>query len=125
MKILPYIVIPVLLLGCSPSQSKMQKFAEHFVKERQVKWHDRTGHASSVIIGTKEKDVLKVMGEPDSKSDSDTTKNWLYWIDPSIKGGQVCMDALILKIEADVVVDRRQGVGLRQGIADFYQEKHK
>lgn len=120
MKILPHVLIAMFLLGCSPSQSKMQKFAEDFVKERQVKWHDRTDHASSVMVGTKEKDVLKVMGEPDSKSDSDTTKNWLYWIVPNIKDGQVCIGAFILKVEAGVVVDRRLDVGLRQGIAEFY-----
>ena len=103
----------------------MQNFAEDFVKERQVKWHDRTGHTSSVIIGTKEEDVIKVMGEPDSKSDSETTKNWLYWINPTIKDDQVCMDTLILKIETGVVVSRKQGVGLRQGFTDFYRDKHK
>ena len=102
----------------------MQIFAEDYVKERQVKWQDRTGHASSVMDGTKEEDVLREMVVPDSTSDSATTKNWLYWMAPVIKGGQVCMDTLILKIESGVVVERRQGAGLRQDIADFYHDMH-
>ncbi|MCB1209927.1 MAG: hypothetical protein KDK97_11395 [Verrucomicrobiales bacterium] len=124
MKTLPSILIPILLMGCSPSQSTMQNFADEYVKERQVKWHDRTEQAAAIVAGTQEGDVLKALGKPDSTSDSPTTKNWLYWSDPSIKGGQVCMNTLILKIEGGVVVERRQGEGLRQDIADFYHGKH-
>lgn len=102
----------------------MQSFAEDYVRERQVKWQERTGHAASVMAGTTEEDVLRWMGVPDSTSDSATTKNWLYWMHPGIQGGQVQMDTLILKIEAGVVVERRQGAGLRQDIADFYHDKH-
>jgi len=125
MKILPYILISSLLLGCSPSQSRLQKFAEDFVKERQAKCGDRADHASSIVVGTKEDDVLKYMGEPDSKSDSDTAKNWLYWISASVKDGQIYEECVILKIVGGSVVERRQDTGFRKDIAEVYKEKRK
>jgi len=124
MKLLPYILISSLLLGCAPSQSKLQKFAEEFVQERQVQWRDRADHAASVVVGTKEEDVLKYLGEPDRKSDSATAKNWLYWISASIKDGQINKDNLILKIENGAVTERKQSTGFRQDIADVYKGKH-
>lgn len=115
----------MLLLGCSPSQSEMQRFAEDFVKERQVKWNDRIDLAPSIVVGSKEEDVIGIVGKPDAESNSATTKNWLYWIDPNIKGDQVWVDSLILEIEGGVVVNRKQGAGLRQGFEDFYRSKHR
>jgi len=115
----------MLLLGCSPSQSEMQRFAEAFVGKHQVKWNARMDLSRSVVIGSKEEDVLGVIGKPDSESNSATTKSWLYWIAPSIKGDQVCVDSLVLEIEGGVVVSRNQGTGLRQGFEDFYRSKHK
>ena len=125
MKLLPYILIPMFLLGCSPSQNKLQIFAEDYVNEHQEKWEDRAEYVSLVTIGTKEDDVLKYLGEPDSKSDSDTVKNWLYWVSASLKDGQISKDVLILKMEAGVVVDRKQHTGFRQDIADVYKENHQ
>jgi hypothetical protein len=125
MKILPYILIPMILLGCSPSQSKSHKFAEKYVKERQEKWKERVEHLPLVTLGTKEEDVLQHLGDPDSKSDSDTIKNWLYGINASVKDGQITEEVLILKIAGGAVVDRRQATGFHQNTADFYKERHK
>ncbi|MCB9950299.1 MAG: hypothetical protein H6824_04885 [Planctomycetaceae bacterium] len=103
----------------------MRVFAESFVKERQAKWQGREAKVSLVNIGDKEGDVLKALGVPDNESNSDVTKNWLFWVDPRINNNQVCMDAFILKIESGVVVDLKQSLGLRQDIVEFYREKHE
>ena len=115
----------MLVAGCSPSPRQLQNFADDFVQERQEKWQGRTEQVASVTKGTKEPDILKHLGTPDKTSDSDTTKNWLYWLTASVNGGQLCADCLILKIENGVVVDYEQHTGYRQSIDDAYREKHQ
>ncbi|MCA8990388.1 MAG: hypothetical protein KDA88_00320 [Planctomycetaceae bacterium] len=102
----------------------MRVFAESFVKERQATWKDREANSSLINIGDKEEHVLETLGLPDNESNSESTKNWLFWVDPRINNNQVCMDTFIVKIESGVVVDLRQGPGLRQDIVEFYREKH-
>ncbi|MEZ5940331.1 MAG: hypothetical protein R3C18_02995 [Planctomycetaceae bacterium] len=122
MKLLSYALVALLLFGCSPSQGDMRTFAENFVKERQVTWKDREANSSQVGIGDTEEHVLETLGRPDSESNSESTKNWLFWLDPRINNEQVCMDSFIIEIESGVVVALRRDTGLRQDIADFYRE---
>jgi hypothetical protein len=103
---------------------KLQKFAEGFVSEHNERWKNRAEHLSSVTKGTTEEDVLKYLGDPDGKSDTDTTKNWIYWVSASVKDGQLCKDLLTLKIEGGVVVNFQRFTGYRQQIADVYKESH-
>lgn len=103
---------------------KAQKFAEELVRADQEKWKNRVGHLSLVTVGSKTEDVLKYLGNPDVKSDSNTTKNWLYWVSASVKDGQICKDYVYLKIEDGVVVNLQRTTGSRQAIADAYKESH-
>jgi hypothetical protein len=104
---------------------KLQKFAEDFVGERQVKWKNRADHVSLVTTGTKEEDILKYFGDPDSKADNGTTKSWFYWISATVKDGQICEEAISLKIEGGVVVNLRQFTGYREGIDAVYKKSQK
>jgi hypothetical protein len=106
-------------------EDKLQKFAADFVKERQEKWKNRAEHVSFVTTGTKEEDVLKYFGNPDSKSGTDTTKDWFYWISASVKDGQICEEALFLTIEGGTVINLQQHTGFRQNIASVYKANHK
>jgi len=124
MKQLPFLLLLVLLGGCSPSPRKLQLFADDYVKERQEKWKGRVAQVSTLSKGTPETDILKQLGKPDVTSDSATAKNWLYWITANLQNGQICMDCLILKIENGVVTELKQNT-TREMIADVYQKKHK
>lgn len=72
---LPFLLLLMLLAGCSPSPRKLQLFADDYVKERQEKWKDRAAQVSIISKGTTEADVLKQLGKPDVTSDSATAKN--------------------------------------------------
>ena len=104
---------------------KLQKFAEDYVRVRQENWKIRAEHVSSVAKGTRDEDVRKWFGKPNSVSGSDTTKIFFYWISAYVKDGQICEDFIEFKIEAGVVASFRQGTGYRQQIVDVYKDSRK
>jgi len=107
------------------ASDKLQKFAEDFVSERQARWKGRAEHISAVTTGTREEDIFKYFGKPNSESGTDTTRILLYWISAYLKDGQICEDFIEFKTERGVVVSFRQNTGYRQDIADVYKKTQK
>jgi len=99
------------------SDQKKRK-AEEFVRERREKWKGRHPHVHSIVIGVTRGEVLKLLGEPDKKSDSATVENWLYRYDAAHNEDQIWVDAVVVQM-TDGTVSKVTPLPERRNIEDM------
>jgi len=110
------IVLEVKMQQEAASDQKKRK-AEEFVRERREKWKGRPANVRSIVIGVTRDQVLKLLGEPDKKSDSATVENWLYRYDAAHNEEQIWIDAVVVQI-TDGTVSKVMPLPERRPIED-------
>ena len=99
------------------SDQKRRK-AEEFVRERREKWKERRAGVPSIVTGIARDQVLKLLGEPDKKSDSATVENWLYRYDAAHNEEQIWIDVVVVQI-TDGTVSKVMPLPERRHIEDM------
>jgi hypothetical protein len=82
---------------------QLQRFADNYVHERQVKWGSRAGNIPLIVLGTRRETLVKYLGNPDAKSDSDTVQNWLYHVGARCEDEQIWVDLIIIQMTGGTV----------------------
>ena len=111
------IALEVKMQQEAASDQKKRKAAE-LVRERREKWRGRAANVRSIAAGVTRDQVLKLLGEPDKKSDSPMVENWLYRYDAAHNEEQIWIDTVIVQI-TDGTVSKVTPVPERRQIEDM------